>query len=441
MQQKLTTFVTFLPNRWVYIGSTSVRAGSPSWPDGARSLNATSPPRIDPTGAQTESNSASEVETGSGPSVATASLNRWIGALLGNDERRRIRTTQWLISALVYFGSGLSMWIGARPGWMDPRQFAGWIGFLVFSLSMVFVALRSGWSERFADPALTSLQIVIGVLVVEWAYAISGPFRTVTLLPLLLIFSFGAFSLRWRTIAWLAIFTQVSMAAMVLALNATRPGLNRWSLENNDLWIDLMNVMMVMVQLPAIALIAARLSTLRSRLRAQRSKLTEALGEVQRLATHDDLTGLVNRRYMLARLTQEQYRFRRNRHAFSVALLDLDHFKLINDARGHDGGDEVLCAFARAVSSSLRDSDLVARWGGEEFLLLLPDTTVAQARATIERLQRAVLAIPALNGEALTFSAGATDYRADEELTATIARADHAMYAAKVAGRDRMIVE
>lgn len=333
------------------------------------------------------------------------------------------------------------MWIGTRPGWMDPLQFAGWIGFLVFSLSVVFVALRSGWSERFADPALTSVQIVIGVLGVEWAYAITGPFRTVTLLPLLLIFSFGAFSLRWRTIAWLAIFTQVSMAAMMLALNAARPGMNRWSLANNDLWIDLINLMVLMVLLPAISLIAARLSTMRSQLHAQRSKLTEALGEVQRLATHDELTGLVNRRYMLARLTQEQYRFRRNRHAFSVVLLDLDHFKLINDARGHEGGDEVLCSFARAVSSSLRDSDLVARWGGEEFLLLLPDTTVAHARAIIERLQRAVREIPALNGEALTFSAGATEYRADEELTATVARADHAMYTAKAAGRNRMIVE
>lgn len=324
---------------------------------------------------------------------------------------------------------------------MDPGQFAGWIGFLVTSLSLVFVALRSGWSERFADPALTSVQIVIGVLGVEWAYAISGPFRTVTLLPLLLIFSFGAFSLRWRTIAWLAIFTQVSMAVMMLALNAARPGMDRWSLDNDDLWIDLMNLMMVTVQLPAISLIAARLSTLRSRLQAQRSELTEALGEVQRLATHDDLTGLVNRRCMMTRLTEEQYRFRRNRRAFSVALLDLDHFKRINDARGHGGGDEVLREFARAVSMSLRDSDLVARWGGEEFLLMLPDTAAAQVRITIERLQRVIREIPAFKGEALTFSVGATEYRADEELAATIARADHAMYAAKVAGRDRMIVE
>ncbi len=333
------------------------------------------------------------------------------------------------------------MWIGARSGWMDPRQFAGWVGFLVFSLSLVFAALRSGWSERFSDPALTAVQIVIGVLGVEWAYAITGPFRTVTLLPLLLIFSFGAFSLRWRTIAGLAIFAQLSMTAMVLALNAARPGMDRWSLANNDLWIDLINLMILIVQLPAISLIAARLSALRSRLHAQRSKLTEALGEVHRLATHDDLTGLVNRRYMLARLTQEQRRFKRNPHAFSVALLDLDHFKLINDARGHEGGDEVLCAFANAVSSSLRDSDLVARWGGEEFLLLLPDTTVAQARATITRLQRAIRDIPALNEQSLTFSAGATEYRSDEELTDTVARADHAMYSAKEAGRNRIIVE
>jgi diguanylate cyclase (GGDEF)-like protein len=346
---------------------------------------------------------------------------------------------QWLISALVYCASGLAMWIGARPGWMDHQEFAGWVAFLVFSLGLVFVALRTGWSERFSDPALTSVQIVIGVIGVEWAYAISGPFRTVSLLPLLLIFSFGAFSLRWRTIAWLALFTQASMTVMVFGLNATRPELNRWSLDNNDFWIDLMNLMMVLIQLPAISLIAARLSSLRSRLHAQRSKLTEALEEVQRLATHDDLTGLANRRYMIDRLTHEQHRYRRHEHPFSVVLLDLDHFKMINDVRGHHEGDEVLCAFARAVNASLRNADLVARWGGEEFLLLLPDTTLDQARVTLQRIQQAVRQIPALDGQGLTFSAGSTEYVADEEITSTIARADRAMYVAKSAGRDQLI--
>lgn len=437
----LLAAVPILPNRWVYTGLTSSRAGSPSRSGEERKVNAAPPSPIGSSPAHPESDPASDVKAGSRPGVAAVWLNRGIDAVFGKAKRRRIRTTQWLISTLVYLGIGLSMWIGARPGWMDPQQFAGWFGSVGFSLSVVFVALRSGWSERFADPALTAVQIVIGVLVVEWAYAITGPFRTVTLLPLLLIFSFGAFSLRWRTIAWLALFTQVSMAAMVLALNAARSGVDRWSLANNDLRIDLINLMILMVLLPAISLIAARLSAMRSKLHAQRSELTEALGEVQRLATHDELTGLVNRRYMLARLTQEQGRFRRNRHPFSVALLDLDHFKLINDAYGHEGGDKVLCAFARAVSSCLRGSDLAARWGGEEFLLLLPDTTVAQARATIERLQRAVREIPALNGEALTFSGGATEYRAEEKLTATVARADHAMYTAKAAGRDRVIVE
>ncbi len=401
------------------------------------------PPPIKPALQEGERYTAPEVQAEARLGIASVSHHGWVDALLGSEPRRRIRTTQWLITALVYLGSGMSMWVGARPGWIDPQQFGAWVGFLFFSLSMVFVALRSGWSERFGDPALTAVQIVIGVMGVVWAYAITGPFRTVTLLPLLLIFSFGAFSLRWRTIAWLAIFTQASMTATVLALAADRlgPGLGQWSLADSELRIDLINLMMLLVLLPAISLIATRWSTLRSRLHAERTKLTEALGEVQRLATHDDLTGLVNRRYMLARMTQEQSRFRRNANIFCIALLDLDHFKLINDSRGHEGGDEVLCAFARAAASSLRESDLIARWGGEEFLLLLPDTTAEQARATIERLQRAIRQIPAPRGTTLTFSTGVTEYRVDEELTATVARADHAMYAAKAAGRDRMMIE
>ena len=376
--------------------------------------------------------SAAEAETKAG--------GPWFGrltdAILSTDPRRRIRLAQWLISVLVYVGSSLVLWFGIQQGWMDWSGLIAWFSFLTIGLASFYVALRTGWSERFADPALTAAQTVLGVIGVEWGYLICGPVRSVALFPLLLIFTFGAFSLSWRRIMWLTLFALVSLLGTITALQASRHGIDTWSLDNADLRLDLTNVLMIMILLPALSLVAARLSALRSRLSFQRAALTQALEEVQRLATHDELTGLVNRRHMQERLAQEQYRFQRQGHPFSIAVIDLDHFKQVNDVQGHAGGDEVLRAFAAEALSTLRTSDLIARWGGEEFLLLLPDTRGPQALASVERLLARVRSLPHANGPLLSFSAGVTEYRRDETVTDTVARADREMYEAKNSGRN-----
>jgi hypothetical protein len=312
-----------------------------------------------------------DVESPDRPASAetvTAAAKSWAGRmvdmLLSTQLRRRIRLTQWLISVCVYMGSAVVLWIGLRPGETNQISFIGWCAFLAIGLSGSYAALRTGWSERFADPALTAAQIVLGVICVVWAYFICGFVRGVALFPLLLIFTFGAFSLSWRQIMWLTIFALASLIATMLVLNASRSGIETWSLANSDLRLDLTNALMIMILLPAMSLVAARLSSLRFKLRSQRAALTAALEEVRRLATHDELTGLVNRRYIVERLTQEQHRVQREGHSFSIAIIDLDHFKQINDAHGHAFGDLVLKAFANEALATLRTTDLIARWGG-----------------------------------------------------------------------------
>lgn len=361
-------------------------------------------------------------------------------AALSTDPRRRIRIAQWLISALVYLASALVMWFGLRQGWMYGDRLVAWCGFVAIGQVGVYATLRAGWSERFADPGLTAVQIVLGVIGVEWGYLICGPVRSMTLFPLLLIFTFGAFSLDWRRIMWLTAFALISLVACVAALDATRSGVGAWSLDNADLRLDLTNVSMVMILLPALSLVAARLSSLRSKLRSQRAALTLALKEVQRLATHDELTGLANRRHMQERLAQEQSRFQRLGRPFSVAVIDLDHFKRINDAHGHAGGDAVLRGFAAEATSALRACDLMARWGGEEFLLLMPDTRGPQAQASVLRLLARVHA-PNDARPPLSFSAGVTEHRLGEAVTETVARADREMYEAKRSGRTMVMLE
>jgi diguanylate cyclase (GGDEF)-like protein len=363
-------------------------------------------------------------------------LGRLADAVLGTDSRRRIRTGQWAFSLWVYVASAFVLWFNMRQQEGYEVLFLGWCVFVAVGLALVYAALRSGWSERFADPALTTTQIALGVLVVEWGYLICGPARSLTLFPLLLIFVFGAFSLDWRRITLLTLFALASLVACVATLHVTRSGIASWSLRDADLRLDLSNVLMVLVLLPAVSLVAARLSSLRSRLRSQRAALTQALREVQRLAIHDELTGLANRRHMQERLEQEKSRCQRTGRQFSIAVIDLDHFKRINDSLGHAGGDAVLRAFAAATAATMRGADLMARWGGEEFLLLLPDTPGAQAQAVVMRLLERVRTLPCAADLPMSFSAGVTEHHQDESVSDTVARADRQMYEAKRAGRN-----
>jgi diguanylate cyclase (GGDEF)-like protein len=144
---------------------------------------------------------------------------------------------------------------------------------------------------------------------------------------------------------------------------------------------------------------------------------------------------------MMDVLTQHQRRLvRSGHHRFCLAILDIDHFKRINDTHGHGVGDEVLRGFAQAAESVLRETDVLARWGGEEFLVLLNDTQPGQANIGLERLRELlekVSLVPHLPDLKPTFSSGLTAYELSEPLHSCIERADQALYRAKSNGRNR----
>jgi two-component system, cell cycle response regulator len=163
------------------------------------------------------------------------------------------------------------------------------------------------------------------------------------------------------------------------------------------------------------------------------------LEETRRLANNDGLTGLPNRRRASERLEVEVSRSRRYRNPMAVALCDVDHFKNVNDRFGHNLGDEVLVHVASALQASLRQVDLVGRWGGEEFLVILPETDLAGARIVGERLRKAVESIPPFKDgpESVTCSVGVAVFEGETSTAAFVDRADQALYRAKRAGRNR----
>ncbi|WP_353117065.1 diguanylate cyclase [Nitratidesulfovibrio sp.] len=162
---------------------------------------------------------------------------------------------------------------------------------------------------------------------------------------------------------------------------------------------------------------------------------------LERLARTDPLTDLPNRSRLNALFRREVERAQRYRRPFSIAILDIDHFKRVNDEHGHLAGDRTLQVFASVVRDSVRAADTVGRWGGEEFLVLCPETTAEEAEQLAERLRGALRATPFEAGRIHTLSAGVAAFREGDSVDTLLHRADIALYRAKNGGRDRVEVE
>ena len=162
---------------------------------------------------------------------------------------------------------------------------------------------------------------------------------------------------------------------------------------------------------------------------------------LEALATMDSLTGLPNRRAMERELRVAVEQHRREGARYGLAMLDLDHFKAVNDLHGHEAGDGVLVEFARLVSRSVRKADRCFRFGGEEFVLLMPASDVDDLRAIDASLRQRVAEELRCRDHCVTVSIGAAALRADEDWQGWLARADAALYRAKAAGRDRTEID
>ncbi|MET0208591.1 MAG: diguanylate cyclase, partial [Burkholderiaceae bacterium] len=180
---------------------------------------------------------------------------------------------------------------------------------------------------------------------------------------------------------------------------------------------------------------------------SQLSERVEQLeGELRRLSSEvqtDQLTQVANRRGLIATFETERAKLERDPKPLALALLDIDNFKKLNDNLGHAAGDEALKALASRVSGLLRPGDKVGRWGGEEFVLILPEAPLEEAQAVLLRLQRSLSASLFMHEGRdvfVTFSAGVTLYRATETMEAALDRADEALYEAKRTGKNRACI-
>lgn len=354
---------------------------------------------------------------------------------LERQQRLRLRLVgqaalSWLIDVVLL---GAYAWAGMTHALVPLGSAA--IGVVVCGGSAL--AIRRGWNLGLRDPSLTLPQMLAAataqVVFIGWAPEVGFFF----LLGLLITLSFGALQLTLKQFyLWsgsCAIGTGIALyvAGDRLTFPVSTP------LHQALVWAGFVAVLF------RYTYFNAYVSQLREALQRRNKDLAASNEQIARLATIDELTRVHNRRHMMALLADEKARMERSGLGFCVALVDLDHFKAVNDGYGHAAGDEALKAFAETALASIRTTDKLGRYGGEEFIALFPATPLEAAPAAAERIRTAVAnkdwsAIAP--GLALTVSIGVAAFRTGETIDQAIDRADRALYEAKRAGRNRTVV-
>ena len=302
------------------------------------------------------------------------------------------------------------------------------------------LAVARGWVLRLGDARLLHAQLAAN-FIVQIVFLVAMPTLWIVFLASMLITcSYAMVALTPRQFTWLWLAYGATTALALLAGRERFGSPAPTPVNIAVLWL------FFFMGVRRLAVTGAQFSKLREQLSEKNKQLTVLLERNKELATHDELTGAFNRRHLMHGLGDERERARRSDVAFSVAILDLDWFKAINDGHGHAGGDAVLKAFCDLARTELRANDLFARYGGEEFVLLMPATPTPEgARCVVERIRVAVAAhdwrgVLGEQAPAVTVSAGVATWRRDESPEAVLSRADAALYDAKHLGRNRSVI-
>ena len=347
------------------------------------------------------------------------------------DEQQSLRIARFLMAAgtslLICFALALCAFLGLVP-WRAAID--GSIG-VVAVVTLFYALFRSGLNERFGDPSLTTEQVGAAILLLAYIMYHAGPARTVLTPFYLVAMLFGVLRLNVRRMAMLALLALLAHATMLHVLYLGGTGVNPNA--------ALAEFLVLAVVLPWFAVMGGYVNRLRARLSDSHRELQRAVDRIGELAIRDDLTGAYNRRYLMEALAREQSRADRLGAPFSLCLIDIDHFKSINDRFGHAAGDGVLKEFARLVPPELRAVDVYGRFGGEEFLVILPGTDTVGAQTCAERVRARTEATTFPGAGQVTATVGVATYAGKEPVGTLLARADKALYEGKNAGRNRVV--
>jgi diguanylate cyclase (GGDEF)-like protein len=367
---------------------------------------------------------AAELE-GVGPKPTAKALSRRA------KQRRQIQGmigASYIIDAYILL---LYAYAGTIPATIGPAFAACGL----VSVGCYIVLSETGFTERFKDHYFVAPQSIVSMLIMLAFTYIAPEVGVMFLCTLFVVFSFGSLRSTPRQTAF--VWTAMALGLAGLFLLTDKP-----IAMPHATHIERFATMTVFIlTIGRCMFLGIFSSSMRQSLYKSGVELKAAYKRIEELAELDELTGSFNRRCIMRMLDDEIARAHRAKTPCSIALIDLDWFKRVNDAFGHPTGDEVLRTFAITVFANIRYIDKFGRYGGEEFLLVLPDTPDGEAVRTLDRL-RAIIAdldwsafSPGLQ---VTISAGVATLKPHETPDTFLARADRALYAAKAGGRNRV---
>ena len=350
--------------------------------------------------------------------------------------RRAGRRRQMLaMIAGCYLIDAVILLIYAQAGTVPVTIAPSYAAIGILTVALWTALSESGFNDRFRDHYLVVPQSLASMMLTVAFCYIAPEVSILFLCTLYIVVAFASLRATPRQSAICWTFLSVGLAGLFLLTDKPLGMPHDSNLER------LATLLVFLLTIAGCMSLGIFSSALRETLYQRGVKLTEAYRRIEELAELDELTGALNRRSIMDVLDEELARSRQGGKPCSIVLIDLDWFKRINDTHGHPTGDDVLRTFAITMFANIRGSDRFGRYGGEEFLLVLPGAPADAAVRLAERLRQIIAGLDwsaFSTGLQVTFSAGVAAPRGDETADSLLARADHALYASKAHGRNRV---
>ena len=344
----------------------------------------------------------------------------------------RIRRFFMAVVASVFYTS--LMYISYLAGYTEWEAIAGLLIIIPILTIPLYTVFRTGLNLKMTDPSMTAIQMSAAILTGMYVMYFANEARGVLLLSYIIIFLFGIFRLNTRNFIYISIFTLLTYGIDIALLKVFRP-------QGVNFHIEYLQWGVLTLVLVAFSVIGGYISSLRHNLTISKAEQAKSIEIIKEMAIKDVLTGLYNRRHVLELLDHEKNRTSRGGGIFCLAILDIDHFKNVNDTYGHKTGDAVLQAVAVKIKTTIRNTEYCARYGGEEFLIVLTQTNIEGALVGAEQVRANIetISFPDIGSDfKITVSIGLSEYKMRENVDDVIARADEALYRAKNGGRNRV---
>ena len=347
---------------------------------------------------------------------------------------RQRRQIQGMIAS-SYLLDGVILLLYAEAGTVPLNIGAAYVATGLVSVLLYLALSETGFTERFKDHYFVVPQLFVGTAIMLAFTYLAPEVGVMFLCTLFLVVNFG--SLRSTPAQTAVVWTMMTVGVAALFLLTDTP-LGMPHANHLERFATMLVFVLTIGRCMFLGIFS---SSMRQSLYKSGLKLKEAYRRIEELAELDELTGSFNRRSIMRMLEEEIARSHRLNAPCTVALIDLDFFKRINDLYGHPTGDEVLRTFAITAFANIRSVDRFGRYGGEEFLLILPDTDETSAVQMLDRLRGIIAELDwsaFSSGMRVTISAGVAMLRANEISDTLLARADGALYASKARGRNRI---